>query len=82
MGAELLRNHIDNIIDRQNKICTMKSTTNFCQIMGQYGRYKWPTLQELHTKLFGYGFENAHDAFVDVNATVKCFFELKRIGSI
>lgn len=81
LGAELLRNNMTNHIDGIRKVCTMQSTTNFCQIPGYYG-YKWPTLQELHSKLFGRGFEDAHDAYVDVAATVKCFFELKRLGKI
>jgi hypothetical protein len=37
-------------------------------------------LSELHTKLFGKDFEGAHDAFADIDATEKCFWELKKIG--
>jgi hypothetical protein len=59
----------------------MRSTTDFCALPGYYG-YKWPTLQELHKKLFGRGFEDAHDAYIDVSVTVKCFFELKILGKI
>ncbi len=79
VGAEFLRNNMTNTIDTIPKICTMQRTTNFCRIDGPYG-YKWPKLSELHYTLFGTGFEEAHNAEVDINATAKCFWELKRIG--
>ena len=81
VGSEFLRNGFNNAIPLKPKICTMQSTTNFCKIAGNYG-YKWPKLTELHYKLFGYEFEEAHNAMVDINATAKCFWELKKIGVI
>lgn len=81
MGAELLRNGMEDPFLNAKKICTMKSSTDYCQIKGPYG-YKWPNLQQLHTILFGLGFGNAHNASADVEATVKCFFELKSLGEI
>lgn len=44
--------------------------------------YKYPSLTELHKKLFGSPFENAHNALADVNATAKCFWELVKVGVI
>jgi len=81
VGAEFLRNGMQNSIQTKNKICTMERTTNFCAIDGPYG-YKWPKLSELHYKLFGIGFEEAHNAAIDITATAKCFWELKRLGKI
>ncbi len=81
VGAEFLRNKMPNGIASKKKICTMQSTTNFCAIDGPYG-YKWPKLSELHYKLFRTGFDEAHNAAVDINATAKCFWELKRLGKI
>jgi len=81
IGSELLRNGLPNVIDKKKKICTMQSTTNFCAIPGPYGN-KWPKLSELHYKLFREGFEEAHNAAADINATAKCFWELKRLGKI
>ena len=81
VGAEFLRNRMPNSIQLKNKICTMQKTTNFCAINGPYG-YKWPKLSELHYKLFGKYFEEAHNAAVDITATAKCFWELKRLGEI
>ena len=81
VGAEFLRHKMVNSIDSKRKICTMQSTTNFCAIDGLYG-YKWPKLSELHFKLFRTGFEEAHNASVDIHATARCFWELKRLGKI
>jgi DNA polymerase III epsilon subunit-like protein len=81
VGAEFLRNQMQDSIATKRKICTMQSTTNFCAIDGPYG-YKWPKLSELHYKLFRTGFDEAHNAAVDINATAKCFWELKRLGKI
>lgn len=81
VGAEFLRNGMQNSIQTKNKICTMESTTNFCAIDGPYG-YKWPKLSELHYKLFRTGFEEAHNAAIDITATAKCFWELKRLNKI
>ena len=77
IGAEFLRNNFQNILDVKKKICTMTSTVDFCQIPGQFG-FKWPGLSELHIKLFGENFDNAHDAFADIEATANCFWELKK----
>ena len=74
VGAEFLRNRMQDSTSAKRKICTMQSTTNFCAINGPYG-YKWPKLSELHYKLFRTGFEEAHNAAVDINATAKCFFK-------
>jgi DNA polymerase-3 subunit epsilon len=81
VGAEFLRVGMHNSVESKRKFCTMQSTTTFCALNGPYG-YKWPKLSELHYKLFRSGFDEAHNAAVDINATAKCFWELKRIGVI
>ncbi|MFY7757862.1 MAG: PHP domain-containing protein, partial [Flavobacterium stagni] len=43
---------------------------------GRGGRYKLPTLTELHQYLFGEPFGEAHNATADVEATTRCFLEL------
>lgn len=85
VGAELLRIKSDYSIANKASMDTMLKSINYCAIPSglSYGdKYKWPKLQELHKKLFGYEFVDAHDAMADVRATKKCFFELKRIGVI
>ena len=81
VGCEFLRNGMNNSIPAKNRICTMEKTTNFCAIPGPYGN-KWPKLSELHYKLFKTNFEEAHNAAVDISATARCFWELRRLGKI
>lgn len=85
VGAELLRSDSNYSIASKASIDTMLKSVNYCAIPSNYpygDKYKWPKLQELHKKLFGYEFEDAHDAMADIRATKKCFFELQRIGII
>jgi DNA polymerase III epsilon subunit-like protein len=78
--AEMLRYDM-RPIHKPKKVCTMLSTINLCALPGKYG-HKWPKLEELHERLFGVKFENAHDALADVRATVRCFKELTKLGII
>ncbi len=82
MGAEYVRKGRSLPFGEQHTwICTMRSTVTFCALPSPYGnRHKFPTLQELHKKLFGHEFENAHDAAPDVAADARCFFELKDLN--
>jgi DNA polymerase III epsilon subunit-like protein len=84
VGAELLRCGMRNDLMTMRRICTMHSATNYCAIKNPngYSGYKWPKLSELHRKLFGYDFEEAHNAAVDIEATARCFWELRRRGLI
>ena len=59
----------------------MKLATDYCKIPGMYG-YKWPSLSELHIKLFNEDFEEAHDASADISATARCFWKMKQLGVI
>jgi len=81
IGAELYRMNINNDLSSKRKICTMKSTIDFCAIANFRG-YKFPTLQELHYKLFKSSFTGSHNALNDIKATSKCFWELKKIGLV
>lgn len=76
-GAEFLRKQEPTDLQDRKALDTKDLSTDFCAIAGgKGGRFKWPTLTELHHKLFGVGFEDAHDAAYDVAATAKCFFGL------
>jgi len=81
LGAEFLRNNMDNILSEKTKICTMELSTDFCAISG-YNGYKWPKLSELYYKLFEHQYDNAHNAYSDIRATAKCYWELKKQGII
>lgn len=58
--------------------CTMAEGTNMCKLPCGPRGFKDPTLQELHTFLFGVGFEGAHDALVDVKTCARCYWEIQR----
>ena len=80
MGAEFLRAGRENIIQHLPALdtCTEK-TAELCKLPGgRYGRFKLPTLTELHQKLFDEPFAEAHNATADVEATTRCFLELVR----
>ena len=83
MGCEFHRLSKDNswldlpVLDT----CT-ETTALLCQLKGgRGGKFKLPTLSELHLHLFQDQFEEAHNATADVEATARCFFELIRIKS-
>ncbi len=82
MGSEYLRMERENPLAAKVAIDTKDESTEFCALPGGRGRYKWPTLAELHDKLFQIGFEEAHNAAADVDATARAFLELVRIGVI
>ena len=56
--ASMYNNYDDNVYDKivLNKYhyCTMKSGVEVCKIKNKNGKYKWPSLQELHKKLFNH----------------------------
>ena len=84
LGAEYhrLAQTVEKLTDKL-VIDSKNEATDFCAIPGgRGGQFKWPTLTELHQKLFSTGFGEAHDAAYDVDATAKCFFELCRLRVI
>ncbi|MBS9773977.1 MAG: DNA polymerase III subunit alpha [Tenacibaculum sp.] len=80
MGCEFHRLGITNNLTELPVLdtCT-EETANLCQIPGgRGGKFKLPTLTELHKYLFGQEFAEAHNATADVEATTRCFLELLR----
>lgn len=78
LGAELIRQKMptEKLLSTNN-VDTGIVSVEFCQLSGgPGGRLKMPRLTELHEKLFGKGFDDAHDASYDVAATARSFFGL------
>ena len=83
---QLMERHIDNLSDEARSAfyldlpnhCTMrdKAVVKMCGLKNNAGKPKWPKLTELHTHLFEESFDGAHDAYADITATKRCFFEL------
>ena len=83
VGCELLRCAMPNLLADFPSIDTKDDATEYCAIPGgRGGKFKWPNLTELHTKLFGEAFAEAHNASADVEATARCFLELIRLEVI
>ena len=81
VGAEFIRKDIPHQLFQKKIICTIKESTDYCELPGKYG-YKWPNLSELHMKLFGSDFKEAHNASIDIEITSKCFWKMKELEII
>ncbi len=81
MGAEFVRESVTNPLQELPVLdtCT-EHTAKLCEIPGgRGGKFKLPTLTELHQHLFNTPFSEAHNATADVEATTRCFLELIRL---
>lgn len=77
VGCEFLRKEVDSELTKKANIDTKNESTQYCALPGgRGGQFKYPTLSELHEKLFGSRFDDAHNAAADVEATTRCFFKL------
>jgi DNA polymerase-3 subunit alpha len=81
VAVEFLRTGIASSFTGKPRLCTKESSTDYCALPGgKGGKFKWPNLAELYTKLFNEGFGGAHNAAADVAATARCFLELGRLS--
>lgn len=84
VGAEMHREGMDfEKLTAAPTLDTARASTEYCALPGgRGGKFKFPKLGELHQRLFGHFFDEAHNAAADVNATARSFFELVRLGVI
>ncbi|MFM7023104.1 MAG: DNA polymerase III subunit alpha [Flavobacteriales bacterium] len=82
MGCEFHRKSVDSNLALLPVLDTCTEyTAELCKIPGgRGGKFKLPTLTELHEFLFKQKFDEAHNATADVQATSRCFLELLRLG--
>ena len=80
MGCEFHRMNVDSPMSSMPVLDTCTEVTAKLLKLpgGKGGRFKLPTLTELHQYLFGVPFSEAHNATADVEATTRCFLELIR----
>ncbi|MEM0993875.1 MAG: 3'-5' exonuclease [Bacteroidota bacterium] len=72
-----------NVLYNKAVVCTMQSSTAFCNIMDEKrGRPKFPRLSELYEKLFQQTYTKDQEPLTDVETMMHCFFELKQRGII
>ncbi len=63
--------------------CTMKATTDLCELPGKFkGKYKWPKLEEAVRILLKREPSNAHDALGDVMDCKDLYFWVKSTANI
>jgi DNA polymerase III subunit alpha len=82
MGCEFYREGIESSMGKMPILdtCTEVTASLLRLSGGRGGKFKLPTLTELHQYLFQTPFAEAHNATADVEATSRCFFELIRTG--
>jgi DNA polymerase-3 subunit alpha len=82
MGCEFHRQSVDSNLSLLPVLDTCTEyTAELCRLPGgRGGKFKLPTLTELHEFLFKQKFDEAHNATADVEATTRCFLELLRLG--
>ena len=90
--VHMMERNVDNLSDEARSAfyldlpsqCTMKdkAVVKFCNLKNKANRPKWPKLIELHDILFDESFDGAHDAFADITATARCYFELVKLNVI
>ena len=80
MGCEFYREGMDSPMSQMPILDTCTEVTAALLKLpgGRGGKFKLPTLTELHQYLFNEPFAEAHNATADVEATTRCFFELIR----
>jgi DNA polymerase-3 subunit alpha len=80
MGCEFYRLGVESPMSSMPILDTCTEVTAFLLKLpgGRGGKFKLPTLTELHQYLFNKPFAEAHNATADVEATTRCFFELIR----
>jgi len=78
MGSEFHRHGVESPLAAMKVLdtCTEITAEMLKLPGGRGGRFKLPTLTELHEYLFGQPFSEAHNATADVEATTRCFLEL------
>lgn len=78
MGCEFHRLSIESPLSAMKVLDTCTEVTAELLRLpgGRGGKFKLPTLTELHQYLFDEPFAEAHNATADVEATTRCFLEL------
>jgi len=80
MGCEFHRAGMNSPMSSMSVLdtCTEVTASLLKLAGGRGGKFKLPTLTELHSYLFNRPFSEAHNATADVEATTRCFLELIR----
>lgn len=72
--------NLDKISKLTNLYCTMQESIDLCKIEKENSRgkyFKFPSLLELHKKLFNKEPKNLHNSLNDILITLRCFIKMK-----
>lgn len=87
VAAEFYRNlygtRLDEKLYSKRYRDTMHVSRNFVAIPNKKRKgFKFPTLSEMYAKLYNEPLENAHDAKIDIKASIMCFWRLYDLGLV
>ncbi|WP_258104556.1 3'-5' exonuclease [Marinoscillum sp. MHG1-6] len=72
LQVAMIRSGLENILADARSFCTMIAS----KAMNPFKKGKYLKLEELYNRLFVSKIDRTHDALLDVQATVKCYFQL------
>jgi DNA polymerase-3 subunit alpha len=76
---EKLKSQLEIIININKIYCTMRNSIDICKIEKENSRgkyFKFPSLTELHEKLFVVKPKNLHNSLNDILITLRCFIKM------
>jgi DNA polymerase-3 subunit alpha len=76
---EKLKSQLELIINSDKVYCTMQKSIDMCKIERENSRgkyFKFPSLTELHEKLFNVKPQSLHNSLNDVLITLRCFIKM------
>lgn len=69
-------------LDKRPTYCTMLHATPILKLPGKFSGYKWPRLSECIKFFFKENIEGAHDALVDIRATIRLYIKLQELARV
>lgn len=82
LGAEYVRLKKSINLFKKKRFCLMEEGTYYCKLKGFGGKYKYPTLPELHATCFGTSYSPPGNARADVIAATRCFIKMMKLGQL
>jgi DNA polymerase-3 subunit alpha len=76
---ENLKSQLELIINSDKVYCTMQKSIDMCKIERENSRgkyFKFPSLTELHEKMFNVKPQSLHNSLNDVLITLRCFIKM------
>ena len=82
LTSEMTRLSMPHRLEVADKYALMQEAAWYTKLPARGGRYKWPSLQDIHVKMFQARYANAGEAYADVATTAIVFFGLLDLEAI